>query len=428
MSRLSVYKSSRREALKSISAMGLCIGSTALTACSGSRDEALVIDNLEAPTTGVDDGLSSEIPFADTDEFAPVEPTEPPIKEYGPLQDPDQNGIALPMGFQSRIVAITGEKPVEGSDYVWHGAPDGGAVFSTDTGWVYLSNAELNSKRGGVGALEFNSAGDLISAYPVLTGTSRNCAGGAMPWGTWLSCEEVAFGGVWECQPLGGPARFLPALGLFKHEAVCADPVRGHLYLTEDEPDGCLYRFTPAGRFDDLSRGTLQVLQIVEGASGKIEWLNLDDPSARDTPTRFQSQRSARFDGGEGICLQDDKIFFATKGDGRVWELDIDTQALRIFYDDDNYEYATLNGLDGITPGLNPKDILVAEDGGDMQVVSLSSDGRVTPVLQVPGQLNSEITGVAFDPSGTRLYFSSQRGFDGNGITYEISGPFAYRS
>ena len=428
MSKSSVYKSSRREALKSISAMGLCIGSTALMACNGNRDASPAIKDLEATAMGEEAGLNNEIPFSDTDDSALIEPTDPPIKEYGPLQDPDQNGIALPKGFQSRIVAITGEKPIESSDYVWHGAPDGGAVFSTDTGWVYLSNAELNSKRGGVGALEFNNAGVLVSAYPVLTGTSRNCAGGAMPWGTWLSCEEVAFGGVWECQPLGGPATFLPALGLFKHEAVCADPVRGHLYLTEDEPDGCLYRFTPAGRFDDLSRGTLQVLRLIDGTNGKIEWLNLDDPSASNTPTRFQSQRSARFDGGEGICLQNDKIFFATKGDGRVWELDIATQTLRIFYDDDNYEYEILNGLDGITPALNPNDILVAEDGGDMQIVSLSTDGRVTPVLQVPGQLNSEITGVAFDPSGTRLYFSSQRGFDVNGITYEISGPFAFRT
>ena len=37
----------------------------------------------------------------------------------------------------------------------------------------------------------------------------------------------------------------------------------------------------------------------------------------------------------------------------------------------------------------------------------------------------SEITGPAFDPSGTRLYFSSQRGKNGfNGITYEVTGPF----
>ena len=41
------------------------------------------------------------------------------------------------------------------------------------------------------------------------------------------------------------------------------------------------------------------------------------------------------------------------------------------------------------------------------------------------GHKNSEITGPAFDPSGTRLYFSSQRGKNGSaGITYEVTGPF----
>jgi hypothetical protein len=38
------------------------------------------------------------------------------------------------------------------------------------------------------------------------------------------------------------------------------------------------------------------------------------------------------------------------------------------------------------------------------------------------------VTGPAFDPSGSRLYFSSQRGASGNfatgGVTYEVSGPF----
>ena len=36
----------------------------------------------------------------------------------------------------------------------------------------------------------------------------------------------------------------------------------------------------------------------------------------------------------------------------------------------------------------------------------------------------TNLTGPAFDPSGTRLYFSSQRGTGTGGITYEITGPF----
>jgi hypothetical protein len=38
---------------------------------------------------------------------------------YGPLGAPDANGIRLPEGFSSRIVA-RGNEPVEGTSYVWH--------------------------------------------------------------------------------------------------------------------------------------------------------------------------------------------------------------------------------------------------------------------------------------------------------------------
>jgi len=59
-----------------------------------------------------------------------------------------------------------------------------------------------------------------------------------------------------------------------------------------------------------------------------------------------------------------------------------------------------------------------------MQIVVLTPDNRVVPLLQIPGHERSEVTGPAFDPSHSRLYFSSQRGAEGsssNGMTYEIS-------
>jgi hypothetical protein len=42
------------------------------------------------------------------------------------------------------------------------------------------------------------------------------------------------------------------------------------------------------------------------------------------------------------------------------------------------------------------------------------------------GELISEVTGPTFDPSGTRLYFSSQRAY-GLGQVYEVTGPFRTR-
>ena len=44
-------------------------------------------------------------------------------------------------------------------------------------------------------------------------------------------------------------------------------------------------------------------------------------------------------------------------------------------------------------------------------------------IVRVVGQNGSELAGPSFDPSGSRIYFSSQRGGQG-GITYEIKGPF----
>ncbi len=140
----------------------------------------------------------------------------------GELLPPDQNGVRLPAGFNSRIVARSGQTLF---GYNWHAAPDGGAVFATaDGGWIYVSNSELKDKAGGAGALRFDRQGKTVDAYPILNHTSRNCAGGHTPWQTWLSCEEIEKGQVWECDPFGkNAAQVRSALGLFKHEAVAVD-------------------------------------------------------------------------------------------------------------------------------------------------------------------------------------------------------------
>jgi hypothetical protein len=50
---------------------------------------------------------------------------------------------------------------------------------------------------------------------------------------------------------------------------------------------------------------------------------------------------------------------------------------------------------------------------------------RVGTFLRIEGQGGSEITGPAFTSAGDRLYVSSQRGADGRGITYELTGTFS---
>ncbi|MEK6686211.1 MAG: alkaline phosphatase PhoX, partial [Pseudomonadota bacterium] len=222
----------------------------------------------------------------------------------GGLLPPDQNGVRLPAGFTSRIVARSGQMI---SGYRWHAAPDGGATFATDeSGWIYVSNSELDNKTGGVSALRFNQQGEIVDAYSILNNTTRNCAGGHTPWQTWLSCEEVEQGRVWECDPFGRKAaQVRNALGLFRHEAVAVDTKNKQLYLTEDEKDGCLYRYT-ARSFDaagnpNLDDGFLEVAEVIEGRIGVVRWHKLPDPLAAKVPARKQIASSTRFNGGEGI-------------------------------------------------------------------------------------------------------------------------------
>lgn len=366
---------------------------------------------------------------------------------YGPLGEPDENGIRLPEGFTSRVIAVS-QRPVGTTGYVWHTFPDGGATFPTDDGgWVYVSNSEV-PVAGGVGAVRFDADGNIVDAYPILTGTSVNCAGGPTPWNTWLSCEEQDAGRVWECDPYApsqGTVR--PALGTFVHEAAAVDQAEKRVYLTEDVGDGGFYRFTYE-RDEDLSSGLLEIAAVAgaEGAAatsgGQVTWHEVPNPNPLafpeapeqpETPTRYQVEAASHFDGGEGIWFDAGEVFFTTKGDDRVWAYEPGTQELSVIYHADALADPPLTGVDNLTVA-EVGDIYVAEDGGDMQIVIITPERIVAPFLQVTGHTGSELAGPAFDPSGNRLYFSSQRGgpFEvsesqpgaGFGITYEITGPF----
>jgi hypothetical protein len=339
---------------------------------------------------------------------------------YGPLQAADGRGLMLPEGFRSRVIARA-NRLVRG--YPWHIFSDGQATFPTaDGGWILVSNSESIALTGaGSSAIRFGPDGAIERAYRILGGTNANCAGGATPWGTWLSCEEYALGHVWECDPSGpGQGRIRPALGAFTHEAVAVDPAGRQLYMTEDRSDGALYRFTP-DFYPDLSSGRLEVM--VDGPG----WAPVPDPSGIFTATRNQVPGTRRFDGGEGIWFDSGTVYFSTKGDNRIWAYDTAAGALTTVYE--ARPGTPLRGVDNLTVS-RAGEIFVCEDGDDMEICVIDPDGTVAPFLRLVGDAaeglptrGNELAGVVFDPAGRRMYFAAQRAF-GFGVVYEVSGPF----
>ena len=117
-------------------------------------------------------------------------------------------------------------------------------------------------------------------------------------------------------------------------------------------------------------------------------------------------------------------VFLTTKGDDRVWRYNVLTERMDVVYRP--LPGSSLRGVDNIavSPG---RDLLVCEDGDNMEVVAVDMSGRATPLLRLSGQQNSELTGVNLSPDGQRLYVGSQRAMSSErGIVYEINGPFPW--
>lgn len=368
----------------------------------------------------------------------------------------DPKGILdLPAGYQYRILERSGDPMTDG--HIAPASPDGMACFEgPDSTFVLMRNHELDVGRspeplvaydpdrsGGVSRLVLDRTTlARKSSNWVLTGTSRNCAGGASPWG-WLSCEETTEDGhgyVFVCRidaQRAEEAVRVPSLGRFRHEAAAVDPSTKVIYLTEDERDGCLYRHIP-GRTPLVGR--LEAMKIV-GAAGKrldrdltigarleVTWVPVADPEGDPVSPREQAMRqgAAIVNRGEGIWYHGGSVFFtSTEGGlaevGQVFRLEPTATGGTLWLIAQGDGDGGLVNPDNITVSPAGEVFVVEDNDGPNHIHLLEENGNVTPFAR--NRLDggrSELCGVCFSPGGAAMFVNIQEA----GLTLAITGPF----
>jgi secreted PhoX family phosphatase len=125
-------------------------------------------------------------------------------------------------------------------------------------------------------------------------------------------------------------------------------------------------------------------------------------------------------------------VYVSTTGDHRVHAYDVARERIEVVYDGLGDGPTPLLRVDQLTAN-RAGEVFVCEDiaTDEIDIGLIDRRGRVSKFLSVTGpqHVGSELTGVTFDPSGSRMYFSSQRAFGtdgkpGPGAIYEVTGPF----
>lgn len=257
--------------------------------------------------------------------------------------------------------------------------------------------------------------GSWVGSFATLGGLNRPCAGGATPWGSWLSNEEIRsnavsstgkrHGYIFEVRAdtseVAADARPIVGMGRFSHEASAIDPATGYWYLTEDQGNAnTLYRFLPSNLSGGLGSlhagGRLQGLRVVGVANADLRnptlcqefqtaWVDIAEPD-RDAGTLSNPAISATpincsgpyqqafaagaavFGANEGCWVAQGVVFFTDKQvttnpprAGRIWALDLATMVLKAVFVSDSLQVG--NSPDNIC--ISPRGgVLFCEDGG----------------------------------------------------------------
>ena len=387
---------------------------------------------------------------------------------YGWTKDPMTDGSPTPHGHDGMaVVKADGDRITLVRNHEQAGRAKG---FGDDK-MRYDANGP-----GGCTNLIFNTAsGTFEKSFVSLNGTVQNCAGGATPWGTWLSGEENVgdsttpdtdkkpigyqkdHGWIFEVSATGSTTPVpLKDMGRFIHEAVAVDSLTGNVYLTEDRNPSGFYRFTPKTPGKLAEGGKLEMMSAVgrpdtrkrvrAGSVFDVKWVPIADPlrahSPKTTDTLGVYHQGKALGGStfarlEGVFHTDRRLFFTatTGGDaeqGQVWEYSPETEKLRILFESPGAP--VLNMPDNLC--ASPRGCLViCEDGGrpGQRLQALTPDGTLFAFAEnhtrLRGERNGysgdframEWAGVCFSPCGHWLFVNLQM----PGITLAITGPWA---
>lgn len=419
---------------------------------------------------------------------------------YGPLVKDPQGILDLPKEFKYQIISRAGNKMNDG--FFVPGLPDGMATFPAENGLtILIRNHELMPKTHGPYGKQNELLGDIprdkiydygqgktpstggtttliydtknqevVSEYLSLTGTVRNCAGGATPWNSWITCEETVYragdfaersyfdkdhGYNFEVPASLTPTLYDPVplidMGRFNHEAVAVDPDSGIVYQTEDRSDGLIYRFIPNVPGQLAKGGKLQALVISGegikdtrnwhgevvpvGEKFSVEWIDMNNVESPDDDLRDRGYEAgaAKFARGEGMWRGEDGIYFAcTNGgqtkDGQIFryvpspyegtpEEKQQPGTVELFVEPNDSDL--VKNADNLT--IAPwGDLVVCEDrsGKVVRLVGVTPEGKLYTLAH--HHKETEFAGATFSPDGSTLFVNMQ----GRGWTVAITGPW----
>ena len=439
--------------------------STIGVAAAGAAGSLLALmDRSAQPARG--DGYRN-LRAPDNGGFGPLRSARRPT--YASSSQADRPWLALPEGFEYAAFGHSEELMSDGNPTP--AGHDGMAAFAhtSDSSKVWLvRNHELspNEMPPVVGAPMYDagSAGGttnllfdvrcprLLEHFATIAGTTRNCAGGPTPWGTWLTCEETFDAGpskphgyIFEV-PADQPAAAaepLAKMGRFIHEAVAVDPGSGFVYETEDRDTAGFYRFLPMTPGTLADGGRLQMLAVKDrpnydtrtgqrvGEALPATWVDIDEPdpaAAADPLTVYQqgfSRGAATFDRLEGAWYGNGSVYIVSTsggdaGEGQVWQYRPRGNSgghLILTFESPSPEL--LHRPDNITVSPNGGLVLCEDSDGTDFLRGITRRGEILDLAR-NDENTSELAGATFSPDGSTLFFNIQN----PGVTLAITGPW----